>query len=169
MSSSAAYYPYPTPYPYPYSGSQPLTCAPNYQTVTVGQSATFTAIYSGTQYNPYSNSTGYNWQTSNRSFLNIGPTLTTILQSTGTQSVVVTNGTQSATCTVNVIGGGGPIIYPNTTPIISTYIPTVIPTLPDTGFEPQGAAAVAFAIALLGVVAIAAYPYVRKISLALLD
>jgi hypothetical protein len=176
MTSSGAYYSSPTPYPYPYVDSQQLTCAPAYQTINAGQSATFTAI-GGTQGTLYSNGlsaqAGYNWQTSDRSFLDIGPTLTTVFQSTGVQSVVVSNGTQTASCTVNIVGAAAPIIYSNTAPIVSTYIPPaatyIVPTLPDTGFEPQGAAAIALAIALLGMCAIAAYPYVKKISLALLD
>jgi hypothetical protein len=171
-TSSYNYYNTPTLYPYPYTTPAPLACAPNYQTIDIGQSATFTVL-NGTQETFYPNGlsaqSGYNWQTPDRSYLNIGPTLTTVFQSVGVQSVIVSNGTQTATCTVDVVGSAAPIVYSGSTPT-ATYIPAayVVPTLPNTGFEPHSALAWAIALALLGIVGIALYPHVRKISLALL-
>ncbi len=152
VSNTSPYNQYPTPYSGPYYPQQ-LSCAPAYQTVSAGQAATFTAIGGTTAVG-----SGYNWSTASRTFLNIGSILSTTFQSTGDQSVIVTNGTQTATCTVNVVGGG-PIIYPGPTPtVISTYIPT----LPNTGFAPAGAAGAALAVLLCVGSGIILLPYARK-------
>jgi hypothetical protein len=93
------------------------------------------------------------------------------LQQTGTQTITVSNGEQLATCTVNVVASGAPVIsvvpvngnyttYPYTGGV--TVTPTYIPRLPNTGFEPQNGAAAATAAVLLIAAALFALPYVRK-------
>jgi hypothetical protein len=166
-SNAYSYYnQYPTPYPYGYINI-PLTCAPSYQTVNLGQTATFMA--EGGDYSQY------NWQTPNRSYLNVGPTLNVALLSTGTQTVSVTNGISVATCTVNVVASGAPApvvispvnpLYPSTTGSTSyggVYVtPTYVPGLPNTGFEPLSSAEAASAVVLVIAMALIALPYVRK-------
>jgi hypothetical protein len=161
--NSAPYNSYPTPYPFNYPYPNPaLTCTPATQTVGLGQSVTFTAL--GDTNGPL------NWATAQRTFLSIGPSLTTTLQNTGTQTVTVSNNYQSATCTVVVVPGFVPgTTYPNTlyqNGVISTgpvtVVPTYIPHLPNTGFEPLNAASVAFALAALIAAAFITLPYVRK-------
>ncbi|HEY5383321.1 MAG TPA: hypothetical protein VIJ88_02075 [Candidatus Paceibacterota bacterium] len=169
-SNSSSYYnQYPTPYPYPYTNI-PLTCTPSYQTVNLGQTITFTA-----QGGDYSQ---YNWQTPNRSYLNIGPTLNVALLSTGTQTVTVSNGQGIATCTVNVVINGAPApivinpanpIYPANYNYNVSVTPTYIPSLPNTGFEPMSATEAASAAALLIAVALIALPYVRQAFIAVLS
>ncbi len=171
-TSSANQYSYPTPYPYPYTTLQPLTCTPSYQTVNIGQSVTFTVEngIQGTFVNGLPAQSGYNWQTPSRSFLNIGPTLTTLFQTSGVQTVTVSNGAQTAICTVNIVSTAQAVVYPGASSVTATYYPSssVVPTLPNTGFEPHTALEYALALALLGAAAIASYPYVRKISFAIL-
>lgn len=164
---------YPTPYPCvqgPYGGctypGNTLSCAPSYQTVAAGSAATFTAVGGS--------SSNYNWVTPNRTYLGVGSKLSVVLQSYGTQTVVVTSGGQSATCTVNV--GSGPT-YPvisGITPVVAT--PTVaavvsgapvvtsykVPALPNTGFAPLDTASFAFAVVLLLGTGVFVLPYVRK-------
>ena len=172
-----------TPYPYPYNANVPLACAPSYQTVTLGQAVTLSAI---------GGSGGvYNWATPNQTYLAAKSSITTTLQSTGTQVVTVSNGTQTASCTVNVVGGAGPVVYSNSSNI--TYIPPTtssvttsyitpsqprvtsayVPALPNTGFEPlsvmlgkNGGAPLAFALVLLAALGIFLAPYARKIIIA---
>ncbi len=130
-----------------------LTCSPSYQTVQAGRPATFYAT-GGT------GGAGYNWTTADRTFLNVSPTLSTILQNSGTQTVVVSNGIQTASCVVNVSGIAGTMTGSGVTPAV---ISTFIPKLPNTGFEPHDAAAMTFAVVLLISAGIMAYPYVRRI------
>lgn len=149
----SAVLPYPYTYPYP---NTTLTCSPSMQTVGLGQSVTFTAQGQGGP---------FNWKTSDRTFLAIGSTLTTTLQNTGTQTVTVYAGTQSATCTVNVVPGfvaptSGGYIAPQQRGVVLT--PTFVPALPNTGFEPMSAASAAFAFVALAGLMFAFFPYVRK-------
>ncbi len=155
--SAPTAYPYGTSYPYQYPTTpQPLTCTPAYQTVALGAVANFNAL---------GGSGAYNWSTPSRTFLNIGPTLNTSLSTVGTQSVVVTSNGQSATCQVNVVASGyAGTTYSNTTYNTSPYLTyTYYPRLPNTGFAPQSAAQVAFAVVLLIASAIATGPYVRQV------
>ena len=176
-----SYYPnqyYPSYYPYNNGYFAPLTCSPSGQTVTVGQNVTFTAT--GGQFSQY------NWSNSaqpNQTSYNIGTSYTTTLLSPGTQTITVYNGSQTATCTVTVVGY--PIagytgyynnniypgnIYPGATvtpvstlyPTNVTVTPTYIPSLPNTGFAPIDGSTLAIALALLFAAALAAYPYVRQ-------
>lgn len=159
MTWNNSYNPYPNyPYPgYPYPQQQNLTCTPAYQTVPAGRSATFTAQggIGGT----------YNWFTNGRTYANVGPTFSTVIENTGSQLVTVTNGAQTATCSVTVSSSG---YYPNyptyTTPsyVTPTYTYSYVPRLPNTGIEPTSAAGFAFAIVLLLGAGFAAMPYVRK-------
>lgn len=144
-----------------------LSCSPAYQTVGAGQAATFTAT-GGT-------GNSYSWTTSDRTTLNTSARYTTVFQTMGTQTVIVSNGVQNATCTVTVGGatGGvtGPVVYPGNTnggtsvvtsgtpSITSSYVPA---GLPNTGFEPQNGAALAFTFVLIIGAGIIAAPYVRK-------
>lgn len=161
-NSTYGYLPYVQPYPYPYTGyPAALSCAPSTQTVGFGQTATFTAV-GGTA--------PYTWVTANQTYQNIGPTLNVVLPIAGTQAVTVQSGGQSAVCTVSVTGS----VYAPT-PGTSYTIPTIpgtpvtiVPTLPNTGFEPVSAAGVAFAVAALIAAAIALSPYVRAILASLL-
>ncbi len=135
------------------TGSSILTCSPGYQTISAGQSATFTAA-GGT---PGS----YTWTTTDRTTLNIGNSFTTVFQSTGVQTVMVNNGVQTANCTVNVVANGaGPITYQGATPsLVSNYIPV---GLPNTGFGPQDGAVFALALVFLIGAGIYAAPYVKQ-------
>lgn len=176
ITESATNYYNSYPIPYSYYGYQqiPLTCQPSYQTVGLLQTITFNA-----QGGDYSQ---YNWQTPQRSYLNVGPTLSITFPQTGTQTVTVQNGTQTATCTVNVTPGVPGVTYPTYTPPSSTiypstpaniYVtPTYIPSLPNTGFEPlsssNGGMALALAAAMLIASSLALLPYVRKAFAAVL-
>jgi len=176
-----SYYPnqyYSTYYPYNNGYVPPLTCAPSGQTVTVGQNVTFTA--QGGEFSQY------NWSNSaqpNQTSYNIGRVYTTTLLSPGTQTINVYNGSQTATCSITVVGypvaytgynngyPGGIITpvsaiypgtaYPNQYPNV-TVTPTYVPSLPNTGFAPMDAATLATVLAVLFAAALAAYPYVRK-------
>ncbi len=139
------------PYQGPY-GQSVLSCSPSYQTIGAGQPATFTAS-GGTP-------GGYNWTISSRTSLNVGASFTTIFQTTGTQTVIVSNGVQNATCTINVVVGAVPINYIGSSPSITTnYIPAY---LPNTGFGPVSSSVLAIALALLLSAGIFFFPYVRK-------
>lgn len=157
-------------YNYPYSNypyqnvQQTLTCTPAYQTVAAGQTVSFTAQggFGGT----------YNWSTPERNYPNAGPVLSIALNSSGSQLVTVTNGPQSATCSVNVSTSGAYFpnypTYPTYNPYGTTgYTYSYIPRLPNTGFEPIQSASIAFAVVLLLGAAIAVAPYVRKTITAL--
>lgn len=167
-SNTTVYNQYPTPYPYGYY-NQPLTCSPQNQTVNLGQTTTFVA--NGGDYSQY------NWQTPQRSYLNVGPTLNITLPQTGTQNVSVTNGTSVATCTVTVVASGAPapvVINPITGGYTGSYggvyvTPTYVPRFPNTGFEPMGSAAAASAVAVILALALAASPYVKKAFAAVLS
>ncbi len=144
----------------PYSGplgQSQLTCAPTYQTISAGRPATFTA--------EGGNQGGYNWTTTDRTSLNVGTSFTTVLQTTGVQTVIVSNGVQNATCTVNVVAGaaGTAITYAGSQTgapsVTSNYIPAY---LPNTGFGPLDSASLAFALVLLLAVGFVTAPYVRK-------
>ena len=170
-----SYYPnqyYSNNYPYSTGYVAPLTCNPSGQTVTIGQNVTFTA--QGGEFSQF------NWSNSNQpnnTRYNIGRTYTTALLSPGTQSITVTNGAQSAICTVTVVGypiagynyNNYPTNYPGSTiaPIGSVYpavtvTPSYIPRLPNTGFAPIDAASLAMALAFIFAATLAAYPYARK-------
>lgn len=130
---------------YDYSGAHML-CTPSNQTAYLGQEVTFTA----------QNSDGpYTWATADRVFVDGGQVFKTTLDRVGMQTVKVSRGGDSADCSVNVVSNVN---------ITSTYVPA----LPNTGFEPQSAAAIAFAlVALLGL-GVAFLPYVRKVITAIL-
>ncbi len=171
MSAGSTYSSYPQPYPYPYTYST-LSCNPSYQTVSAGQVATFTATGG--------NSGVYNWMTADRSYQGIGPVLNTSLESSGTQTVTVSDGYQTATCTVMVVVNGV-ITYPGS----QTYIPpaaqyaysgsqaygssavsavqyTYVPNVPNTGFAPISASSITFALVVLMGLCVFSFPYVRK-------
>lgn len=140
-------------------GQEPLSCAPATQTVHFGQPVTLTA-FGGTP-------GGYNWVTPNRTFQNVGTKLTTTLDSTGLQSVKVTNGVQTAVCTVNVLAGGIITPYAAETSVYlgSSYIaaPAVYaPGLPNTGFAPTSTASSAVALLLVCALVVLLYPYAKK-------
>jgi hypothetical protein len=170
-SNTSSYYnQYPSAYQYDYYYNTPLSCTPSYQTVNLGQTATFTA--NGGDYSQY------NWQTPQRSYLNIGAVLNVAFTQTGTQTVSVTNGTDIESCTVNVVASGAPVVinpvYPNNTygttygsaynsNYGSVYVtPTYIPSLPNTGFAPMSSAEAASLVAIMIAMALVALPYVRK-------
>lgn len=180
------------------TGPAVLSCSPTYQSIGAGQQATFTAT-GGTG--------SYNWTTATRTSLNVGPSYTTVFQTTGTQTVMVSSGNQTAHCTINVGTTAGPIVYNGTgttggntytyangngsytytsvtnptytgttvytgstggsvtysnngTPVVtSSYVAA---SLPNTGFEPQNGAALAFALVLIIGASIFAAPYVRQ-------
>lgn len=155
-----SYYPnqYNPSYPYYPGYSAPLTCSPAFQTVTVGQSITFSAT--GGEFSQF------NWSLSavpNSTKYNIGRSFTTVLNSPGQQTVTVFNGQQSATCSITVVGYPIPgYSYPQGGMSPVTVTPTYIPRFANTGFEPVGAAGVAFAVVLLMAAGFLAYPYVRR-------
>ena len=174
------YYPnqyYSSYYPYNNGYFPPLTCTPSGETVTIGQNVTFTAT--GGQFSQY------NWSNSaqpNQTSYNIGTSYTTTLLSPGTQTITVYNGSQTATCSINVVGypvtgynGYNGYTGYNTYPAVTvgtvypsnvyspvTVTPTYIPSLPNTGFAPIDGATLATVLALLFAAALATYPYVRK-------
>lgn len=146
-------------------GQVPLSCTPEMQTVGMGQPVTFTA-FGGTP-------GGYNWVTSDRTSQNIGPKFTTVLQSAGVQNVTVSNGVQTAVCTVNVVTGSTAasyiapvVIAPGAvSPVQLTQAPVVVshvPRLPNTGFAPVDGATVAIALTIVFMLGVFFYPYVRK-------
>ncbi len=162
MSPSYAYSVPVTPYPYPYPYAQNvLTCGPSYQTVNLGQSVHFTAI-GGT--NPYT------WSTGHSSYQAIGPVFNTVLQNSGEQTVTVSSGTQTAVCTVNVVGGHGPVVQTPTTisnttivgPATFTAQYVSAPRLPNTGFGPPSLVQWIFAVLAVASVGVLITPYVRK-------
>jgi hypothetical protein len=171
-SNSSTYNTYPTPYPYNYYNNIPLTCAPSYQTVNLGQTVTFTA--QGGNYSQY------NWTTPSNTYLNAGQTLNVPLLSTGTQTITVSNGQGIATCTVNVVPSGAPVsvinpinpIYPTNYPTNNygvSVTPVYVPRLPNTGFAPMSSAEAASAVALLIAAALIVLPYVRQAFTAVLN
>jgi hypothetical protein len=170
MTPSYGYNQYPTQYPYQ-QYTQPLTCQTLTPTVALGQQASFNAVggQGGT----------YNWATAYQNYPNVGPTLTTSFQASGSQVVTVTNAAQTATCTITVTNSYSPslITYPtypsnttypgayNTYPTITS---TLYPQLPRTGFGPKDAATgAAFAVVLLIAAGLITAPYVRKTVTAL--
>ncbi len=177
MTRYGNYYPQTTTYNYGYYQPQ-LTCAPQNQTVVPGQAATFVAQggVGGT----------YNWFANGRTYANQGPSFTTVIEAPGAGAVSVTNAAQTATCNVMVQGNGGYAsgygyypttpaypLYPtpgyttyptylNNTPGYPTVTSYVYPSMPNTGFEPQNGAQLAFATVLLIGAFVSSYPYVRK-------
>lgn len=171
-SNSTVYNQYPTPYQYNGYYNQALTCSPANQTVNLGQTTTFVA--NGGDYSQY------NWQTPQRSYLNVGQTLNVTFQQTGTQTISVTNGTSVANCTVTVVASGAPapiVINPtnyNNGTYNATYggvyvTPTYIPRFPNTGFEPMTSAAAASAVVVLLALALAGHSYIKKAFTAVLS
>jgi hypothetical protein len=164
MHATAPYFAAPQPYPYPYA-QQILTCVQQYQTVPLGQNVTFTAVGAG--------SGPFNWSTPSRSYQAIGSVLNMVFQNTGVQTVVVSNSSQSATCTINVVASGAAIpapvvtgVYP--TPGYQTQAPApslvanYVPKLPNTGFEPLTGLQLMLALLALIATGFFAAPYVRK-------
>jgi hypothetical protein len=149
----------------PYNGStapSTLSCSPSYQTVAEGQAVSFIAS-GGTP-------GGYNWTTPYHTSLNVGPNFTTTFQNTGVQTVMINNGVQSASCTVNVVlpGTAGITVNNPTTvvtsvngspQVVARYVPS---SLPNTGFGPIDGAVLAFSMVLLIAAGIYAAPYVRQ-------
>ncbi|MDB5224602.1 MAG: hypothetical protein JWO43_224 [Candidatus Adlerbacteria bacterium] len=182
VSNSVSSIQYPTIYQYP-AVPQVLSCAPGFETVRAGQTASFTA---------YSGLGNYTWSVNGKTYINAGQTINIPMEQTGTALVTVNSGSQTATCTVDVVGVGSPIpsnIVVNTTPVITApavpvyttsytapgtynqygYPQTQVssqyyPQLPNTGFEPITAAQIVFAIVALIASGILLYPYVRKAS-----
>lgn len=164
----------------------PLSCHANVPSVAVGQPVTFTAVggVGGT----------YNWvapYTQTLNYPNAGTQITVAFQTTGQESVQVTNASQTATCSVLVTQGYYPYgnytypTYPNypTTPVTSvvypntgytypnttypTYYPTTYPQLPRTGFGPHDPSlGFALSAVLLLAAGIAFSPYARKAFIA---
>lgn len=133
--------------------SNQLSCSPAYQTVAIGTPSTFFAA-GGTG--------GYNWVTADRTFLNVNSTLSVVLQTTGMQTVSVSNGIQTAVCTINVVNvGAAAMQYSGTAPIslVSNYTPAL---LPNTGYGPLSGVSLAFVIVVLFGAGILFYPYVKK-------
>lgn len=172
LSGSNAFTQNPTPYPYPYNYTQPaFTCRSETPVVALGQTARFTAIggVGGT----------YNWTTASQNFPNVGPVFTTTFQSSGTQTVTVTNAAQTAACLITVTTSYSPIA---TTPPAPSYPGSVYPgyqtpgygypqpsltyaaypRLPNTGFAPSSGAEMAFALVLIMGAGIAVFPHARK-------
>lgn len=159
-------YTYPMPHPYPYPYTQPaFTCRTDTPAVSLGQSARFTAVggVGGT----------YNWTTGSQNYPNVGPVLTTTFQNSGSQTVTVTNGAQSAICTILISTSYFPQPTNLTTPVYTgspaypyqaqpLLTSQVYPRFPNTGLAPATSAQIAFALVLLMGAAIAAYPYARK-------
>jgi hypothetical protein len=163
-------------YSYPYNTQPPFSCQTNTPTVGLGQTASFTAVggVGGT----------YNWRTATQNYPNVGPVLSIAFQDSGSQVVSVTNGAQTASCTVNVtttyypqpVSNPNGLIYP-VAPTYQNYpyqtysyqnqtypyqTQTYYPRLPNTGFTPSNGAEAAFAIVFVTGAAIAVYPYARK-------
>ncbi len=167
MTPSYTYNQYPNVYPYSYQNLQPLTCQTLTPTVGLGQQASFTAVggQGGT----------YNWATAYQNYPNVGPTLTTSFQASGSQTVTVTNASQTATCLVTVTNSYYPTPVSYTNPTYSTYPTysayptyTTYPQLPRTGFAPKDiATGAAFAVVLLITAGLMVAPYVRKAATAL--
>ncbi len=127
-----------------------LSCLPSRQATRVGDTVTFTAQGGvGT----------YSWATADRTYINAGPTLNAILQTTGTQTVIVTSGSETAYCTVDV-ASFGTIVTPPSYPSSGVVLGVATPGLPNTGFGPNPLA-LALMIALMVGGTILAFPYVR--------
>ncbi len=80
-----------------YAYYQPqLNCVPPVQTVAPGQPATFVAQggVGGT----------YNWFANGRTYANMGPSFTIVVEYPGSSAVTVTNAAQTATCNITVQG-----------------------------------------------------------------
>ncbi len=153
--------------PAPYLPYQALTCRTDTPVVGLGQTARFSAVggVGGT----------YNWMTSSQNFPNIGPVLSTTFMSSGSQTVSVTNASQTATCVVSVTTSYVPQqtstgYYPTpgyavsgtnyyNQPTLTSY---VYPHLPSTGLAPLTSAQIAFGVVALMGAAIMAFPYARK-------
>lgn len=140
----------------PYGGyTGPLTCTPAAQNASLGQTATFQA---------YGGLGTYTWKTADRTFINIGPALTTSLQTAGPQTVVVTSGGQTAICTVNV---SGIYAYGSPTYYSGGYVLSAQtgPGFPNTGFEPIDWAGLTLAIFAVIVAAFSLRAYAPTFSI----
>ncbi len=152
----------------------PMFCSPAYQNVELGRTATFTAVNGGSEYT-------YDWATAGRTYAGIGPVMYMQFGVPGVQTVKVTSGAQTATCSVNVLPPNSTVpripgtisIAPNAlmaTPATSlvsikpdvTLRADYVPSLPNTGFAPVGTLQLTFALIILLVAGIFAAPYVRK-------
>ncbi len=147
------------PQPYQYTNApQNLSCVSLYQTVGLGQTATFTAVGGG--------GSTFNWTIPTRTYPAVGPVLNVMFPNTGTQMVVVSNGYQTATCTILVVVNGNSILAPlgsNVYPAPATTLVTkYIPSLPNTGFAPLSRQQLTFALLALIAAGFFLAPYVRK-------
>lgn len=127
-----------------------LTCTPSRQSAALGSTVSFTAA---------GGNGVYSWVTADRTFINVGSRLNVILGSGGTQSVYVTSGYETASCVVDVVGGGA---------VLGTS--TKIPGLPNTGFGPNALGLIlAFigAFVALPAAIVLAYPHVRTTAASL--
>ncbi|MBC7836777.1 hypothetical protein H7X87_03305 [Acetobacteraceae bacterium] len=148
-----------------------LTCRPSHQTVYEGEEAEFTA--SG------GSSNSYKWTAEGRTYSNEGRTFTTDFNESGTQEVKVKNGSDTAYCTVRVLSSG---YYDQNYYSNSNYysnqnyqglgntpnVALTVVSLPNTGFEPQSFASIAFALIVLLGIGYGVSPYVRKAFTAVL-
>ena len=147
-SNNCNVYPYNNCY-YPPANTQ-LTCSPAVQAVRLGSTASFVANGGGG---------AYNWVTSDRTYLNVGPQLNVVLSTVGRQTVYVSNGYQTASCSVDVYSSG--VVLGDS---------TKAPGLPNTGYAPNTLATV---LALLGAfvafpLAVRfAFPYAKNAALAI--
>jgi len=157
ITASAQSYPYANQYYSTATTPAYISCNANVPSVRAGQPVIFT-------------STGgwggiYNWTTSERTYYNIGPTMTAVLNNPGLQTVTVSAGQQAASCTVNVLPASATASAPVTqiTHYPVTYFTAqYIPGLPNTGFEPITATAIGFAAVLLVAAGLFVSPYVKR-------
>ena len=140
-----------------------LSCAPAYPTVTLGNAGRFVAV---------THVAGpFQWVLEDFSVVNAGTVFTTPMHQLGTHKVDVVWGSQRASCYVSVVstpGYGEPWTYPMynqplTGPGPNVTLTSVLyPRLPNTGFEPKTAVALATTLVILLAAFIALYPHVRK-------
>ncbi len=153
--TAAAQY-YPSYMYYPPTVQAPLACSVSVAEVRAGDSVSFVATggYGG----------AFNWATPERTYLNIGPTLTVALYVPGVQTVTVSSGVQTASCTVRVLpsfGSGASVQQVPSYPV-TYFAAQYIPSLPNTGFAPLTAASFGFAAVLLIAAGLFVSPYVKR-------
>lgn len=133
-----------------------LTCSPSRQSAYLGNTVTFAA---------QGGSGPYSWVTADRTFINVGPQLNVILGSVGTQTVYVTAGYETASCTVDVYNTVGSTIGKPPGSVLGSQ--TQIPGLPNTGFAPNMLGTVLALVAAFVALPFAlfmSYSYVRASS-----